>query len=75
MIPKLEIYLNWLRFFLRQVSKQLGRHLTPPDMADFQHFLSMKAKLLTDTREIDDKICLGEEQVAALSASSLEDHS
>lgn len=48
------------------VSAMLYRYLTAEEYADYDHFINMKAKLLIDSREISDKIQLGEEQLAAL---------
>lgn len=48
------------------VAKTLARYLTPDEFADYLHFIQMKAKLIVDSREIADKISLGEEQLAAL---------
>ncbi|RZF47588.1 hypothetical protein LSTR_LSTR012210 [Laodelphax striatellus] len=48
------------------VSTMLYKYLTADEYADYDHFIGMKAKLLIDSREIDDKIKLGEEQLAAL---------
>lgn len=49
-----------------QVSGFLTKYLTSEEYADYQHFTKMKAKLIIDAREIDDKIKLGEEQMLAL---------
>lgn len=49
-----------------QVSKVLNQYLNEDEYADYDHFIKMKAKLIMDTREIDDKIKLGEEQQQAL---------
>lgn len=40
--------------------------MTEDQYADYDHFIKMKAKLIMDAREIDDKIKLGEEQQQAL---------
>lgn len=48
------------------VSTMLYKYLTAEEYADYDHFINMKAKLLIDSREIADKIQLGEEQLAAL---------
>ncbi|XP_039286091.1 protein Shroom2 [Nilaparvata lugens] len=48
------------------VSTMLYKYLSADEYADYDHFIGMKAKLLIDSREIDDKIKLGEEQLAAL---------
>ncbi|XP_013780227.2 protein Shroom3-like [Limulus polyphemus] len=49
-----------------QVSLFLHRYLSSEEYADYDHFIKMKSKLLMDAREIDEKIKLGEEQLAAL---------
>lgn len=49
-----------------QVSNFLQKYLTAEEYADYDHFVKMKAKLIIDAREIDDKIKLGEEQLGAL---------
>lgn len=49
-----------------QVSSFLHKYLSSEEYADYDHFIKMKAKLLMDSREIDDKIKLGEEQMSAL---------
>lgn len=48
------------------VSAMLYRYLSAEEYADYDHFINMKAKLLIDSREINDKIQLGEEQLLAL---------
>ncbi|KAL0279764.1 UNVERIFIED_CONTAM: hypothetical protein PYX00_001251 [Menopon gallinae] len=48
------------------IAKTLGKCLSPEEFADYLHFIQMKAKLIVDSREIADKISLGEEQLAAL---------
>lgn len=48
------------------VSAILSKYLNDEEFADYQHFINMKAKLIMDTREIQDKVKLGEEQLAAL---------
>ena len=50
----------------RQVADLLSRYLTEEEFADYSHFVTMKAKLVIDQREIDEKIKLGDEQLAAL---------
>ncbi|XP_049521173.1 uncharacterized protein LOC119449458 isoform X3 [Dermacentor silvarum] len=55
----------------RQVAQFLRKYLTPQEYADYDHFVRMKSKLLVDAREIDDKIRLGEEQLAALRAGTV----
>lgn len=44
----------------------LEKHLTKEELSDYDYFINMKAKLLVDSREIADKIKLGEEQILAL---------
>ena len=51
---------------LLQVEKILGQYLTAAELADYDHFIKMKAKLVMDSREIVDKIKLSEEQQTAL---------
>ena len=51
------------------VSGFLHRYLSSEQYADYDHFVKMKAKLIMDTREIGDKIKLGEEQIKALRES------
>lgn len=48
------------------IANTLGKCLSPEEFADYLHFIQMKAKLIVDSREIADKISLGEEQLAAL---------
>ncbi|KAJ8687915.1 hypothetical protein QAD02_023710 [Eretmocerus hayati] len=48
------------------VSAILSKYLTDDEFADYQHFINMKAKLIVEGREIQDKVKLGEEQLAAL---------
>jgi protein Shroom len=48
------------------VSNFLQKYLTVEDYADYHHFVKMKAKLIIDAKEIDDKIKLGDEQMVAL---------
>lgn len=48
------------------VSSMLYKYLNTEEYADYDHFINMKAKLIMDTKEIADKIKLGEEQLAAL---------
>jgi len=48
------------------VSAILRKYLSPEAYADYTHFVKMKAKLIIDAREIDDKIKLGDEQMVAL---------
>ena len=51
------------------VSQFLHNYLSESDYADYEHFVKMKAKLIMDSREITDKIKLGEEQLQALKDS------
>jgi len=51
------------------VSRFLQNYLNESDYADYEHFVKMKAKLIMDSREISDKIKLGEEQLQALKES------
>ena len=44
----------------------LYKYLSEVEYADYDHFIKMKAKLIMDGRELDDKIKLGEEQLHAL---------
>lgn len=48
------------------VSAILSKYLNEDEYADYQHFINMKAKLIMDGREIQDKVKLGEEQLTAL---------
>lgn len=48
------------------ISKILEKSLTIEEYADYDYFINMKAKLIVDSREIADKIKLGEEQLVAL---------
>ena len=51
------------------VSRFLQNYLNDSQYADYEHFVKMKAKLIMDSREIGDKIKLGEEQIKALKES------
>ncbi|XP_051503014.1 protein Shroom4-like isoform X2 [Myxocyprinus asiaticus] len=51
------------------VGMVLGRCLTPEQMRDYGHFVKMKAALLVEQRQLDDKIRLGEEQLRGLRES------
>ncbi|XP_051898958.1 protein Shroom3 isoform X2 [Pristis pectinata] len=44
----------------------LENYLTAEQLEDYQHFVKMKAALLMEQRELDDKIKLGEEQLKCL---------
>lgn len=59
-------YLKCILISFPQVSKVLNKYLTEDQYADYDHFIKMKAKLIMDAREIDDKMKLGEEQQKAL---------
>lgn len=48
------------------LSKILEKSLTQEEFADYDYFINMKAKLIVDSREIAEKIKLGEEQLNAL---------
>ncbi|XP_035210160.1 uncharacterized protein LOC118184567 isoform X2 [Stegodyphus dumicola] len=50
-----------------QVSTFLHRYLSDDEYANYDRFIKMKTKLIVDNRELDEKINLGEEQLAALS--------
>lgn len=51
------------------VCRVLGCCLTPEQMRDYGHFVKMKAALLVEQRQLDDKIRLGEEQLRGLRES------
>lgn len=48
------------------LSKILHKSLTADEFGDYDYFINTKAKLIVDSREIADKIKLGEEQLNAL---------
>ncbi|XP_011315204.1 uncharacterized protein Shrm isoform X2 [Fopius arisanus] len=48
------------------VSAILSKYLNDEEFADYQHFINMKTKLIMDSRELQDKVKLGEEQLSAL---------
>lgn len=48
------------------MSNILYKYLNSEEYTDYDHFINMKAKLIMDSREISDKIKLGEEQLVAL---------
>ncbi|KAK2713620.1 hypothetical protein QYM36_009481 [Artemia franciscana] len=50
----------------RNVSTLLQKYFTRGEYADYEHFVTMKAKLAVDAREIKEKMKLGEEQLLAL---------
>lgn len=51
------------------VSRVLGRCLSPEQHRDYSHFVKMKAALLVEQRQLEDKIRLGEEQLRGLRES------
>ncbi|KAG5852134.1 hypothetical protein ANANG_G00059220 [Anguilla anguilla] len=51
------------------VCRVLGRCLTPEQLRDYSHYVKMKAALLVEQRQLEDKIRLGEEQLRALRES------
>ncbi|XP_028993136.1 protein Shroom4 isoform X2 [Betta splendens] len=51
------------------VSRVLGRCLSPEHHRDYSHFVKMKAALLVEQRQLEDKIRLGEEQLRGLRES------
>ncbi|XP_036379832.1 protein Shroom4-like [Megalops cyprinoides] len=51
------------------VSRVLSRCLTPDQLRDYNHYVKMKAALLVEQRQLEDKIRLGEEQLRALRES------
>ncbi|KAI1899828.1 hypothetical protein AGOR_G00065780 [Albula goreensis] len=53
----------------RVVSDILASQLSEESLADFQHFVKMKAALIIEQRKLDDKIKLGEEQLKCLTDS------
>ncbi|GBM08049.1 Protein Shroom3 [Araneus ventricosus] len=50
-----------------QVSTFLHKYFSDSEFANYDRFIKMRTKLIVDIREIDEKINLGEEQLAALS--------
>ena len=62
----LSLYIHFHFILLFQLEKGLQECLSEADFANFDHFIKVKAKLVMDSREIADKIKLGEEQMAAL---------
>lgn len=48
------------------IAKILMKSLSADEFADFDYFINMKAKLIVDSREVADKIKLGEEQLTSL---------
>lgn len=50
----------------RNVSEIVKKYLSNEEFADYQYFINTKAKLILVGREIQDKVKLGEEQLAAL---------
>ena len=55
-----------------QVATFLRRHLLADEFTDYEHFIKMKCKLMIEQQEIEDKIKLGREQLAALQESIAE---
>ncbi|XP_033839989.2 protein Shroom4 [Periophthalmus magnuspinnatus] len=51
------------------VSRVLGRCLSPEQHRDYSHFVKMKAALLVEQKQLEDKIRLGEEQLRGLRES------
>ncbi|XP_034071976.1 protein Shroom4 isoform X2 [Gymnodraco acuticeps] len=51
------------------VSRVLARCLTPEQHRDYSHFVKMKAALLVEQRQLEDKTRLGEEQLRGLRES------
>ncbi|KAM3590755.1 uncharacterized protein V6R79_016078 [Siganus canaliculatus] len=51
------------------VSRVLARGLSPEQHRDYSHFVKMKAALLVEQRQLEDKIRLGEEQLRGLRES------
>ncbi|KAL0969964.1 hypothetical protein UPYG_G00235340 [Umbra pygmaea] len=51
------------------VGRVLGRCLTPEQHRDYSHYVKMKAALLVEQKQLEDKIRLGEEQLRALRES------
>ncbi|XP_016346249.1 protein Shroom4-like isoform X1 [Sinocyclocheilus anshuiensis] len=51
------------------VGKVLDCCLTPEQLRDYSHFVKMKAALLVEQRQLDDKIRLGDEQLRGLRES------
>nr|XP_012230562.1 PREDICTED: uncharacterized protein LOC105676893 isoform X4 [Linepithema humile] len=50
----------------KNVSEIVKKYLSNEECADYQYFINTKAKLILVGREIQDKVKLGEEQLAAL---------
>lgn len=48
------------------IANILLKSLSADEYADFDYFINMKAKLIVDSREVTDKIKLGEEQLTSL---------
>ena len=48
------------------VASFLRGYLDEQQFADYERFVSAKARLVMDAREVQDKLALGEEQVRAL---------
>ena len=54
------------------VLKMLQKYLDSEKFTDYEYFIKMKAKLLLDSRDINEKILLGEEQSRALQETLLQ---
>ncbi|GIX73730.1 protein Shroom3, partial [Caerostris extrusa] len=52
-----------------QVLFYLQKYLSKDELADYNHFIKMKVKLLVDYKELIEKIKLGDEQLKALTSS------
>jgi len=50
----------------KNVSEIVKKYLSNEEFTDYQYFINTKAKLILVGREIQDKVKLGEEQLAAL---------
>ncbi len=53
------------------VAQILRKYLKPEEFSDYEHFIRLKARLIMDSREVQDKIQLGEEQMLALKESMM----
>ncbi|XP_029610392.1 protein Shroom4 [Salmo trutta] len=51
------------------VGRVLGRCLSPEQHRDYSHYVKMKAALLVEQRQLEEKIRLGEEQLRGLRES------
>ena len=50
----------------QQVTSCLKKCLTAEEYTEYEYFIKMKSKLKLEQQELNDKISLGEEQLAAL---------